>query len=286
MHTMRAFIKELFQHFGNCNSTQKGSSLAYYAVFSIIPILILIISVMGFFWGEQAVKNEIFDQIKGYIGSDSAIQIQNILKNQHINHKSILTTAIGVFTLVLGASGMLTQIHSSFNDIWGISTKGKNGIVLYILTHLKSLIILIVLFFIMFASTSLNSFLVRFSDEIHINLRLAWVYEHLISFSLLCVSFGLMFSYLGDAKVNWRPAFIGGVITAILFVIGKIGIGMYIGHSHVSTTFGAASSVALILVWVYYISQIIFLGASFVYVIGEKMGYKIAGKEGIDSRNS
>lgn len=272
---MRTSIKELFQHFGNCNSSQKGSSLAYYAVFSIFPILMLIISVMGIIWGEQAVKNEIFMQLKEYIGSDSATQIQNILKKQHVNHKSFLTASIGIFTLVLGASGMLSQIHTSFNDIWGISTKDKNGIVLYVLTHLKSLIILIVLFFIMFASVSLNSYLVHVSGALHVNLKLAWLYEHLISFVILCISFGIMFKYLGDAVVHWKPALLGGFFTALLFVVGKTGISMYIGHSHVSTTFGTASSVALILLWVYYISQIIFLGASFVYVIGEKMGYKI-----------
>lgn len=272
---MRIFLKELFQHFGNCNSTQKGSSLAYYAVFSIFPIIILIISVLGIIWGEQTLKNELFIQFKEYVGSDSALQIQSILKNQHINHKSILTTCIGILTLVLGASGMLSQIHTSFNSIWDIDTGNKNGIVLYVLTHLKSLVVLIVIFFVMFTSTSLNTFLIRISEDLHVNLKLAWLYEHLVSFIVLCVSFAIMFKYLGDADVKWKPSLLGGLFTAFLFLIGKIVISLYLGHNHIATTFGTTSSVVLILLWVYYLSQIIFLGASFVYVVGKKMGYTI-----------
>ena len=115
---MKSFFKNLFQHFAKCNSTEKGSSLAYYAVFSLFPMIMIIVSLLGMFFGEQAVKGEIFIHLQNIIGDAAAMQIENLIRNQHIDHRNILTTIIGFATLAISASGMLIQIHSSFNSIW------------------------------------------------------------------------------------------------------------------------------------------------------------------------
>lgn len=275
---MIRFFKEVFNHFLNSDTFQKGAALGYYAVFSIFPIIIIITSLLGIFFGEEAVSGEIHDQLKDILGDKTALQLEDMIKNQYINHNNVLTTIMGFITLALAASGMLSQIHNAFNKIWNIKEKPKNGLVKYLLKQLSSLLILILLFSIVLVSTSFNSLLIQFSKEFIENTTLISLYEYLASFTLMVLIFAMMFKFLSDAKIYWKPALFGGVFTAILFIIGKIGIGTYIGHSHVSTTFGAASAIVLLMLWVYYISQIIFLGASFVQIISDKLDLKITAK--------
>ena len=272
---MIKFSKTVFNHFINNNTFQKGASLAYYTVFSILPIIIIISSVLGLVFGEKAFSGELYLELKNSLGSSAANQIQNLVKNQHINRNSIFTTIIGVVTLVLSASSMFNQIHSALNNIWSIKVKSKNGILRYILKHFTAFTTLILVFLIIIISTSLNSFLTLHSNALHHDYSYFHIYEHLISIGVLSIVFAILFKTLGDAIVPWKIAALGGIFTAILFIIGKIGIALYIGQSHINSTFGAASAIALLMIWVYYTSQIIFLGASFVQVLGAKMNLEI-----------
>ncbi len=272
---MIQLFKHTFQHFFNSNTFQKGASMAYYTVFSLLPMIIIITSLLGILFGKQAVSGEIYSQLKDFLGNDAALQIQDIIKNQHSQHNSIVTSVIGFVTLLFSASGMFNQIHNSFNSIWNIKAKPKNSIVRYLTKHISSISILILLFFIILISTTIHSVLIKHSATIHSDYRLSYIYEHLTSFLIIALVFGLMFKFLGDAKVYWKPALLGGLFTSFLFMIGKIAIGMYIGHSHLTSTFGSASVLALIMLWVYYTSQIIFLGASFVKVLSDTLGLEI-----------
>lgn len=272
---MVKFLKEVFNHFLNSNTFQKGASLAYYAVFSLLPMIIIITSLLGLFFGKQAVSGEIYDQLKDSLGNDASIQIQNIIKNQHTNHNSILTSIFGFVTLAFSASGMFNQIHNSFNSIWNIKAKPKSSVLKFLSKHLSSFLILIGLFFIILISTVINSFLVKHASNLHSDYKLSYIYEHFVSFVVFSIVFAIMFRFLGDAKVYWKATILGGVFTASLFIFGKIGIGLYIGHSHISSTFGSASVLALLMLWVYYTSQIIFLGASFVKITSNRLGYEI-----------
>jgi membrane protein len=238
-------------------------------------MIIIITSLLGLFFGKQAVSGEIFTQLKDVLGNDASMQIQNIIKNQHTNHNSILTSIIGFATLAYSASGMFSQIHNSFNSIWNIKEKPKSSILKYLAKHLASFLILIGLFFIILISTAVNSFLVKHIDSLHSSYKFLYIYEHITSFIVLSIVFAIMFKFLGDAKVHWKATILGGLFTALLFIFGKIGIGLYIGHSHISSTFGSASAIALLMLWVYYTSQIIFLGASFVKITSNKLGYGI-----------
>jgi membrane protein len=275
---MIRIFKDVFNHFLDSDTFQKGAALAYYAVFSIFPIIIIITSLLGFFFGDEAVSGEIHHELKDILGDQTAMQLQEMIKNQYINHNSLLTTIIGFITLGLAASGMLSQIHNAFNKIWHIKEKPKNGLVKYAIKQLSSLMVLIMLFFIVLVSTSINSLLIQYSENFISNSTIISIYTYLASFVLMVIIIALMFKLLGDAKVHWKPALIGGAFTALLFLIGKIGISMYIGHSHVTTTFGAASAVVLLMLWVYYISQIIFLGASFVQIVSDRLHLKITAK--------
>ncbi|PXY01445.1 hypothetical protein DF185_08140 [Marinifilum breve] len=272
---MMRFVKELFDHFFNSNTFQKGAALSYYAVFSILPMIVILISVLGLFFGKQAVSGEIYAQMNDVLGHDAATQIQNLIKNQHVNHNNILTTCIGFLTLALSASGMFTQVHGAFNDIWNIKSKPKSSILNYISMHFASFLILIGLFFLILISVSLNGFLLNHANGMQKAYQLLYLYEHFVSVLVFSLVFAVMFKFLGDAKIHWKAIVLGGLFTSLLFTFGKVGIGMYINHSHISTTFGSASAIAILMLWVYYTSQILFLGASFVSVCSSKLGFDI-----------
>ena len=272
---MVTLFKAIFGHFFNSNTFQKGAALAYYAVFSIFPIIIISISILGIVFGKQAVSGELFHQLKDILGNEGAQQIQNIIKSQHVNHNSILTTIFGFITLLLSASGMFNQIHNAFNNIWNIKAKPKNNIIRYFTKHLASFALLMILILILIISTSTNAFLIKHANYLHSDYKLSFLYEHISSFLIVSILFAIMFKFLGDAKVYWKPALLSGVFTALLFLLGKIGIAMVIGRSHLSTTFGSASILALVMLWVYYTSQIIFLGASFLLIISDRMKLQI-----------
>ena len=272
---MFKFFKEVFAHFLASDTFQKGASLAYYAVFSLLPIIVIIISVLGLFFGKQAVSGEIYDQLEHSLGHDAANQIQGIIKNQHLNHNNWATAFIGFATLAFSASGMFSQIHNSLNAIWNIRSKPKSGLLKYLSKRLVSFTVLIVSFFLMFVSTLMSSFLVKHSASLHTDYRFLPLYENGLSFAVMGIVFAMMFIFLGDAKVHWRAAILGGLITSALFLLGKVGIAAYIGHSPISSTFGSASVLAVLLLWVYYTSQIIFLGASFVQLISKRLGHEI-----------
>ncbi len=263
---MVPFFKALFQHFANSNTTEKGAALAYYAVFSLLPMIMIVISVLGLLFGQQAVSGEIFSQLQPVLGADGATQLQEAIKSQHTNHNGWLTAIIGFLTLALSASAMFTQLHSSLNAIWEIEPPAKSSILIYLSKHISAFSILITLFFILLLSTSIHGFLSHHAASLPAASSHLVGLEHLVSFLLLAVFFALLFRFLGDADFPWSTVLVGGSFTALLFMLGKVGIGLYIGHSHVGTTFGSASVLALLMLWIYYTSQIIFLGASFVKV--------------------
>ncbi|MCF2875656.1 MULTISPECIES: YihY/virulence factor BrkB family protein [unclassified Tenacibaculum] len=276
---MIAFFKNVVSYFFNSNTFQKGAALAYYTVFSLFPIIIVITSILGLVFGKQAVSGEIFNQLKDVLGNEASLQIQEIIKNQHTNHNSVFTALLGFATLILSASGMFSQIHNAFNSIWNIKEKPKNSLIKYFTKHLLSFLILISLFFILIISTSINSFLLKHSNHLQDNYLLSYAFEHIISFLVTSVMFSIMFMYLGDAKIKLKPVIISGLFTSFLFLIGKYVISFYLSKSHISTTFGATSILVLIMLWVYYTSQIIFLGASFLKVLSDKLNLPILPNE-------
>ena len=276
MNKMISFFKAVFSHFSKSNTFQEGAALAYYTVFSILPMIMIVVSLFGMIWGEAAVSGEVFTQLKSVLGEDAAQQIQNMINAQHTRHSNTLTTIIGFATLGLGATGMFNQLHTAFNNIWELMAKPQNSFLAYATKHLVAFSVLIVTFFLLLLSLTLNSLLVKYSPQLTDNFPFSVAMEHLTSFFLTAGMFALMFKSLGDAIVEWKLAIVSGLFTALLFLLGKFAIGLYIGHSSIASTFGSASVLALIMIWVYYTSQILFLGASFLYVLGKEWGLPVA----------
>ncbi|MEO0876319.1 MAG: YihY/virulence factor BrkB family protein, partial [Bacteroidota bacterium] len=248
---------------------------AYYTVFSILPMIMIVISIFGIIWGEAAVSGEVYQGLSNTLGEDAAQQIQEMISNQHKQHRNIITMIVGFATLALGATGMFNQLHSAFNNIWGIAAKPRSSLLAYASKYLVAFSILIATFFLLLLSLAVNSFLIKYGPDFTNGTAGNVILEHLISYLLVASMFALMFKFLGDALVHWKLALMGGLFTAALFLIGKFAIGWYIGRSNISSTFGSASVLALLMIWVYYTSQILFLGASFLYVLGEKLGLQI-----------
>lgn len=274
-------LKESFNEFLSDDGMKLSASLAYYTVFSLPPLLIIIISLSGFFFGAEAVRGEIFGQINGLVGNDAAFQIQETIKNVRLSNNNTFATTIGIVVLIIGASGVFVEIQDSINYIWGIKAKPKRGMVKFLKNRLMSFSMIGSTGFLLMVGLIINSLMdvlnkhlaVHFPKDI---IYLVYVTNILIVFIIITILFTLIFRTLPDGKIVLRDCIIGAAFTALLFMLGKFAIGAYLGSSSVASVYGAAGSVILILVWVYYSAVILYFGAEFTKVFAHTHGKKIS----------
>ena len=269
------FLKDLYLHYLRSNTFEKGAALSYYTVFSFLPIMMIITSILGILVKEETISAEVIKVLGNIVGDQGAHQIEDIVKNQHLYHDNLLTTIIGIATFLLAATGMFNQIQKSLNAIWRLKARPEKRVLNYFVSHITSFVILLTIGFMLLLSTAINSLFLKFSAYLPDALVNAHLYEHLFSFFLITLLFAILFRFIRTAIVPWRNAIVSAAFTTILFLIGKIGIGTYVANSSINSTFGAASILALLMIWVYYTSQILFIGASFAYVFGQKTGFEI-----------
>jgi len=274
------FTKEVFSNFMQDNSFQLGAALAYYTVFSFAPIIIIVIALASIFFGEAAVEGQIYEQLRGLLGERAASETQNLIENAYNTGHSKIAAIISIATLVFGATGVFYVMKSSLNQIWGLKPKPKNGILNLILDRVLSFGMVISIGFILLISLVWESFVTVLYDQLAAYFsETATLLTQIanVTFSLLLTAllFGVIFKALPDAKIRWRDVVVGSVFTAVLFALGKFIIGLYLGSSSVGSTFGAAGSVVILMIWVYYSSQILFLGAEFTYVYAQWYGTDI-----------
>lgn len=272
---MISFLQNIFAVFFRSNPFQNGAALAYYAVFSLLPMIVIITVVLGYFFGEKEVSDEIYAQFNDTLGADTSKQIQEIVSHRNVHQNSALATSVGFLILGLSSSAMFRQLHHFFNRIWRIKVKRKREIQNYLLKQIISFSLLIGLVFFVLVSTSVSSYLLEYSNHLSSNYSFTYGYELFVSFLVLGTIFTLIFSILSDAIIHWKPAVLGGAFTAFLFSIGKTIIGYILTTMHIDNIFGWASVLAILMLWVYYTSQIIFFGAAFFDVISVRMEYQI-----------
>lgn len=273
------FVKDIFRHFLSSSTFEKGAALSYYTVFSFIPITMIITFLLGKVINQDTISRIQNNVLDGIVGDQGALQLEAIIKNQHLYHDNFFTTIIGIVAMLLAATGMFNQIQRSINSIWGLKAKPKKGIFNSLMRYLMSLTFLITVGVIVLLSITINSLLIKFSAHLPEFLVNAHVYENLISFLVITLLFTFLFKFIGNAIVPWRTAIVAAGFTCTLFFIGKVAFGLYIGKSSINSAFGAASAIALLMIWVYYTSQILYLGASFAYVFGQKFGFEIKAKK-------
>lgn len=276
-------MKESVTDFINDNAMKLGASLSFYTIFSIAPMLIIIISLTGIFFGAEAVEGKIYGEIKSLVGSDAALQIQEIIKNIEGTGHTSIGAFIGFLILFIGTTGVFTEMQDSINYIWSIKAKPKRGWLKILRDRGISFSLIISLGFIMLVSLIVSAFLDVMNERLQRLFNEATVQIlYLLNLGIMLVIitglFSVIFKVLPDAKIRWRDAFIGSVFTAVLFLIGKFLIGLYLGNSSIGITYGAAASVVVILLWVYYSSIILFFGAEFTKVYALHHGSGITPK--------
>jgi membrane protein len=270
-------VKRAGSDFLDDNGMKLSASLSYYTIFSIGPVLIIIISLAGIFFGKEAVQGKIYYQLDGVLGSSAALQIQDIIRNIEKSQLSTSGAVVGFIVLIIGATGVFTEIQDSINYIWSVKAKPQKGWLKLLMNRLLSFSLIISFGFILLVSLIIHALmdllydtLMRFFDEATVYLFTA--FNYIVLFGVITSLFAIIFKVLPDAKIRWRDAFIGASFTAAFFLIGKFLIGLYINYSDVGATYGAAASIVLILVWVYYSSIILYYGAEFTKVYALSYG--------------
>ncbi len=257
-----------------------SAALAYYTIFSIAPMLIVIISLLDFFYGRNAIEGTIFEHIQGFIGVDAALQIQQVIKNAAISKDISWASVLGISLLIFAATSVFAEIQDSINYIWRLKAKPKKGWLKLVLNRVLSFSMVVSIGFILLVSLVVNSVLDMLGQQLlklfpEIAVYVAYSINLLITFITISFLFAVIFKVLPDARIHWRDVFTGAVTTAFLFMIGKFGIGYYLGKTQISSTYGAAGSVVIILLWVYYSSCILYFGACFTRAYAIRIGRNI-----------
>ena len=276
-------LKTTISEFSDDRGLKLGASLSYYTIFSMPPLLVIIITITGVFYGAEAVRGEIFGQIRGPIGDASAKQVQEIIKNVALSKDNVWATTIGVITLVFGASGVFAEIQDSINYIWALKAKPKRGFIKLVMNRLLSFSMIVSVGFLLLVSLIVNAFMEVLINRLEAifsnNAWLVYSLNMLLTFFIITTLFSIIFRVLPDGKVAWKDTIVGAIFTAILFMIGKGAIGLYLGQSEVTTTYGAAGSIIIILLWVYYSAIILYFGAEFTKVYAYTYGRKIVAND-------
>lgn len=274
------FIKQVFTEFSEDNILKYSASLAYYTIFSLAPLLIVIISLCGILFGREAIQGHVYSQIKDLVGSAAAVQIQDSIKNIHVTGHNFFASVVSIAVLIIGATGIFGEVQDSLNKIWGLKIKTKKTWWKLILNRILSFSLILSMGFVMVVSLLLNAlisafgnFLARYISDLSV--VLIQISDIVLAFLATTFLFSLMFKMLPDAKIKWKDVFIGGLITSVFFTLGKLGIGYYLGSSNLTTVYGAAGSILIIMVWVYYSSIILYFGAEFTKVYAKVYGGKI-----------
>ncbi len=271
---------ESFEHFIDFNGLKLSAALSYYTVFSIAPLLIVIISLAGLFFGKQAVEGRVYHQISGLVGSDAALQVQDIIGNIQKSNHGMAGGIIGTIVLIIGASGVFSEIQSSINFLWIIPPPKKKGFLMAVIRKLISFSLLIGVAFLLMVSLLINAVVDALSDRLKHLFNSSMVnlfYMLNIVFILVIVIFlfTLIFKILPNAIIRWKDAIVGATITAFLFLIGKFVIGFYLGNSRIGITYGTTASIVILMLWVYYSSIILYFGATYTSIYAASRGNRI-----------
>lgn len=282
--TFFRFFKLVFKEYFADNTIKYSASLAYYTTLSFAPMLVIVITVSGWLFGQEAMRGEVYEEIHGMVGQQAARQIETTIQNIHLGGDASFSTIISFIVLLVGATGIFGEIQDSLNKIWGLKTINVRVWWKMILDRLVSFSLIISMGFVLVVSLMLSAIIAALSTYIGVLLggsgeTMIVVTDNLISVLITTLVFAAIFKVLPDAKIKWRDVFIGALITSALFLMGKILIGFYLGRSNLASLFGAAGSVIIIMIWVYYSSAILYLGAVFTKVYAMHYGGKIQPNE-------
>jgi membrane protein len=275
-----AILKDTFSQWLEDQAPTLGAALAYYTVFSLAPLLIIVISISGWVFGKEAAEGQIFEQLRDFMGDEIGRAMEVMVQNASEKPTTgMVATLIGFVTLLFGASGVFGQLQTSLNAIWGVQPKPGRGILGILRDRILSFGFILVVGFLLLVSLLLTAAISfvgnRFGEMVPGMEALVQFLNSVFSLAVITLLFAMMFKFLPDAKIAWRDVWIGALITAALFTLGKFALGFYLGRSGVASSYGAAGSLIVLLLWVYYSAQIVFFGAEFTQVYANRFGTRV-----------
>ena len=269
-------LKNTYTEWSRDKAPRMGAALAYYTIFSLAPLLVIAIAIAGFVFGREAVEGRITYEIQGLIGSESARAVQTMIQSAHKPAHGVIATIVGVAILLIGASGVFTEMQDALNTIWKVDTTSKTGIWNMLKYRFNSFGMVLGIGFLLLVSLLLSAALTAVATYASSFLPIPPVAIHAIDFIFsvvfIAALMALIFKLLPDVKVVWADVWVGATLTSLLFTAGKFLIGFYIGKSVTMSAYGAAGSVVIILAWIYYSAQLLYFGAEFTQVYSKKCG--------------
>ena len=267
-------VRETFNQWIDDDIPTHAASLAYYTVFSIAPTLIIAVAVAGSIFGTEAAHGEIRHQIEGLVGTAGAEVIEDLMENAAKPGAGLVASLVGLAILIFGATGVFAALQTALNHIWGVQPKQTNGVIAFLRTRILSFGMVLGVGFLLLVSLVISAGISALGNWLHSEeFERVWqTANFIVSFGAVTVLFAMIYKVLPDIKIAWRDVWLGAAVTAVLFNIGKFLIGLYIGKSSLASSYGAAGSFAVLLIWVYYSTMVLFVGAEFTQVYATTFG--------------
>ena len=271
-----AFFQKVFSEWNQDKVTRLAAALSYYTVFSLAPLLVILIAVAGLFLGADIAQQQIIAQMQALVGTEGAGLMNDLLTNARNINTNLIAALVGILTILLGATGVVGELKDALNTIWNVAPKPDRGLFATFFERVLSFGMILGIGFMLLVSLVVSASLAALNTAIRGYFQewviLAQVIDLLISVGSITLLFALLFKFLPDVQVAWRDVWIGAFITAVLFTLGKYALGLYLGNSNIASPFGAAGALVILLVWIYYSAQIFFLGAEITQVYANEFG--------------
>lgn len=271
-----SLAKETLTEWSNDEASTLAAALSYYALFSVAPLLLIVIAIAGLMFGEEAVRGNINGQISGLIGQDSAKVVESMMASTATKSGGVIATVVGIATLLFGATGVFAQLQDSLNVIWKAKPKVTSGLLAFLRQRFLSFTMVLGIGFLLLVSLVLSAALAvvgkYLGDFVPGWVILGHLINILVSVGFITVLFAMIYKLLPDTPIAWKDVWLGALVTSILFTLGKFLIGLYLGRASVASGYGAAGSLVILLLWVYYSSMLLFIGAEFTQVYSRRHG--------------
>ena len=280
----RTILRDLIANWNLHRCTAQSAALAFYTIFSLAPVLVVVITLAGMFFGEEAVRGQIVGEFEGLMGRDASLLVQEVLKSTSRAPEGKFPAVVGIVTLIVGATGIFVQLQDALNTVWAVAPKPGAALTTLLRKRLHSFALVVGIGFLLLVSLVLSAGLTGFGRYLERYLELPvdliQIANFLVSFIVITLLFAMTYRILPDVKIAWRDVALGSVLTSLLFVIGKTLISFYLGRTGVASAYGAAGSLVVVLLWVYFSSLIFFFGAEFTRVHSRQFRQKREPEEG------
>ncbi len=271
-----SFLREVFAEWRQDNAMSQGAALAYYALFSMAPLLVLVVAIAGLVLGHAAAEGEVVTRIGGVVGPEGAKVIEGMIVGASRPASGVIATVASLMAMLFGATGIFGQLRASLNHIWGVTAKGPGGVRGLVMQRLAAFGMILGIGFLLLLSLAVSATLAAVHDLIARHLpvlsALLPALNFGVSYLVATALFAMIYKVLPDARMRWRDVWVGAAVTALLFTVGKSLIGLYLAHAGGASVYGAAASLVVLLLWIYYSAQVLLLGAEFTEVYSRRYG--------------